>query len=229
MSRRVTIAPVERYKAEEFFEEHFSSEDSTSESEEEDSDPDWRKTPMFDRIKKARRSLGCPGTSMQKRKRLDNNEEESEDGDGDNEEEERQVNKRKGSIQRCTCKSGCKTKMCSCRKVGPYCTALCGCPANKCAHREVPGADVSSAVDTDKENEMEDNNDDTNKLLDSTFDVAAPKLKITPARKALGDTNGPIFKTPSSADMFAMDSDGDTTPINRAESLFTTPKVPKMG
>ena len=37
----------------------------------------------------------------------------------------------------CKCKSGCKTKACSCRKAGPYCTSLCGCPANKCAHRFV--------------------------------------------------------------------------------------------
>ena len=35
----------------------------------------------------------------------------------------------------CKCKSGCKTKACSCRKAGPYCTSLCRCPPNKCSNR----------------------------------------------------------------------------------------------
>merc|ERR1712059_198506 len=150
--RRSTINPVERYNEDEFFEENFSSDSDSSDSEESDSDPEWRKTPMFDRIKKARRSLCGPAPNF-KRKRpvaaggqLSGCEEEGETV------EDKQPAKRK-SVQRCTCKSGCKTKMCSCRKAGPYCTSLCGCPANKCAHREVPGQDVSSAVDTDKEND----------------------------------------------------------------------------
>ena len=43
--------------------------------------------------------------------------------------------------------------------------------------REVPGTDVSSSVETDKENE---DLDDTDQLLDSTYDVnKIPKLDGT--------------------------------------------------
>merc|ERR1719186_899823 len=158
--KRVTIA-VERYKEDEFFREEFSSSEEESDEDESDSDsdPEWRKTPMFKRIKAERRSLGGPLT---KRKR-------GSDGgsgeEGETEEDRPDSKKRSSSTQQgCTCTTGCKTKRCSCRKAGPYCTALCKCPHSKCAHREV-----------------ETDNDNTNKLLDSTFELkpSAGKLKFS--------------------------------------------------
>jgi len=238
--KRVTIA-VERYKEDEFFREEFSSSEEESDEDESDSDsdPEWRKTPMFKRIKAERRSLGGPLT---KRKR-------GSDGgsgeEGETEEDRPDSKKRSSSTQQgCTCTTGCKTKRCSCRKAGPYCTALCKCPHSKCAHREVPGTDVSSAVETDKENasmnsEEETDNDNTNKLLDSTFELkpSAGKLKFSdsPSTPSSRSPLKPIFKTPvvgtgrTSADMFAMDSDVDATPTNRIKennggSLFSSPQ-----
>merc|ERR1712215_389307 len=97
----------------------------------------------------------------------------------------------------------------------------------------------SSAVETDKENggaeSLDEDNDDTNKLLDSTFDLnPTSKLNfsnspLTPnARSPLK----PIFKTPvlgsgrSSADMFDESSDVDATPTNKntGQSLFPSPQ-----
>jgi len=235
--KRVTIA-VERVTEEEFFS---SSEESSDEDESDsDSDPEWRKTPMFKRIKAERRSLGGP--SLTKRKRGS----DGASGEDDDEEEERPGSKKRsgnGSTpnQGCTCTTGCKTKRCSCRKAGPYCTALCKCVHAKCANREVPGADVSSAVETDKENasmDSDDDNDNTNKLLDSTFDLQKPaKLSFADSPNTPGSRSPlkPIFKTPvvatgrSSADMFAAESDVDATPTNRntvkeGASFFTSPQ-----
>ena len=92
----------------------------------------------------------------------------------------------------------------------------------------MPGTDVSSAVDTDKENSSmtsgdEEDNDNTNKLLDVTFELKpAGKLNFSGSPATLNSRSPlkPIFKTPvvatgSSADMFAMDSDVDATPTNR--------------
>ena len=97
----------------------------------------------------------------------------------------------------------------------------------------MPGTDVSSAVDTDKENASmtsgdEEDNDNTNQLLDSTFELKpkAAKLNFSGSPATLGSRSPlkPIFKTPlvatgrSSADLFAMDSDVDSTPTNRPKS-----------
>ena len=89
------------------------------------------------------------------------------------------------------------------------------------ANREVPGTDVSSAADTDKENSMESEEEaeNTRELLDSTFDVqTAKKLSFSVGPRS---PLAPIFKTPSldsrssSADIFANESEADMTPIVR--------------
>jgi len=231
--KRVTIA-VERVTEEEFFS---SSEDSSDEEESEsDSDPEWRKTPMFKRIKAERKSLGGLVFTKRKRGSIEGSDEELD------EEEERPGSKKRSSStaqQGCTCTTGCKTKRCSCRKAGPYCSALCKCTHNKCAWREVPGADVSSAVETDKENasmDSDDDNDNTNKLLDSTFETKPRVTKLNFA-EVVGSPSPrsplkPLFKTPvvgtgrTSADMFAADSDMEATPTNTKSGglLFASPQ-----
>ena len=107
---------------------------TSSDEEESDSDcdPEWRKTPMF------------------KRKRVIDVESE--------EEEETEAKPDKG----CACKTGCETRRCTCRRVGSLCTALCKCGRYACSNREVPGTDVSSAIDTDKENVSMDSDEDAN-------------------------------------------------------------------
>jgi len=233
MKKRVTIA-VERLTEEEFF---TSSEESSDEEEESDSDsdPEWRKTPMFKRIKAERKSLGG---LVSKRKRGSVNGSDEEEGD----EGMKQGSKKRstGNNQGCTCTTGCKTLRCSCRKAGPYCSALCKCLSSKCSNREVPGSDISSAVESDKENASMDSEDDansTNKLLDSTYDMMpAGKLDFSTVKSTPGSRSPmkPIFKTPvigngrGSADIFANDSDVDATPTNlkpgRRSSIFTSPQ-----
>ena len=71
--KRVTYA-AERVTEEEFF---TSSEESSEEEESDsDSDPEWRKTPMFKRIKAERKSLGG---LVSKRKRGSDEESDEED------------------------------------------------------------------------------------------------------------------------------------------------------
>jgi len=133
----------------------------------------------------------------------------------------------------CGCKTGCKTKACSCRKAGPYCSSSCKCLSNKCSNREDPGSDVSvcSNVDTDKENDMNDTNgDDTDSLLNGTFEKPGKTLTYsnpsTPeSRTPLGSVSNSIFKTPNSgADMFANDSDVEATPKVKAQ-IFSAPSM----
>merc|ERR1712112_755530 len=228
-ARRITILkPVaEKYTEEEYFDEFGSS--SSSDDSEDDDDDEWRKTPMGKRIKNARQSLAVAGDKRKRRspqssgaiKEEEDVEEEDEDG--------KPAKKRSSTQAGCKCKGGCKTKACKCRKAGPYCTALCGCPANKCANREDPGSDVSvnSTVDTDKENELNEEEDGspdtTDKLLNGTFDLPGKlKFNSNPSthnnRTPLGTmTSGSIFKTPNSgADMFAEESDVEATPRARS-------------
>jgi len=224
--KRVTIA-VERVTEEEFFTS--SEESSDDEESESDSDPEWRKTPMFKRIKAERKSLG--GLVLKRKRGSDVGSEEEEAV-------EKPGSKRSASnFQGCTCSTGCKTKRCSCRKAGPYCSALCKCNASSCSHREVPGTDVSSAVETDKENaSMEsDDNDNTEELLGNTFDFPPTKLEFAATMKSPSPRSPlkPLFKTPvigsnrGSSDMFAGDSDMEATPTNAKQehgSYFSSPQ-----
>merc|ERR1712013_487587 len=164
--------------------------------------------------------------------------EEEEDEDG----ESGKPVKKKSSQTGCKCKSGCKTKACSCRKAGPYCTSLCRCPPNKCSNREEPGSDVSvnSTMDTDKENELNEDEDGspdtTDKLLNGTFDLPG-KLKFTSNpgtpnnRTPLGSlASGSIFKTPNSgADLFAEESDIEATPRAKSPVPRIQVHVPEVG
>merc|ERR1712029_491036 len=112
--------------------------------------------------------------SKRKRDSLDSEEDDQEDS----------INRKRSSkLQGCTCKKGCKTKACSCKKAAVWCIALCKCNRHACANREVPGTDVSSSVETDKENEELD---DTDQLLDSTYDVnKIPKLDARSPMKSI--------------------------------------------
>ena len=105
--------------------------------------------------------------------------------------------------------------------------------------REVPGTDVSSAVETDKENvsmESDEDNNTTNKLLDSTYDMSlqapAVKLNFSAGSPSPGSRSPlkPLFTVigtgRSSADMFAVESDTDATPSNKhgGGSFFASPQ-----
>ena len=154
------------------------------------------------------------------------------------EEEDEAKPRKRASGTGCSCKTGCKTKACSCKKAGPYCSAACKCNASKCINREDPGSDVStnSTMDTDKENEMNESSeegDTTDKLLNGTFEGPVGKLSFsnpsTPEipRTPLGPAATSIFRTPNSgADMFAADSDVEATPkVHSEKNFFQTPSM----
>merc|ERR1719239_886419 len=232
--KRVTIQPKaeERYKVEEL-DELFSTSSEESSDEEDDSDEEWRKTPMFKRIRQERQSLAVPKVDTKRKRRSSAFSEAGEVPDLDCSEESK---RKRSSGTGCTCKSGCKNKRCSCKKDSEFCSPLCKCMRNKCANREVPGADVSEMSEmsgmsttedvSDVENESADT---TAKLLNGTFDL--PDFKIhsvhTPKRSPLKPVNR---GRPDSADMFAnIDSDVDATPTNKQQqphsSFFPSPQL----
>ena len=88
--------------------------------------------------------------------------------------------------------------------------------------REVPGTDVSSSVETDKENE---DLDDTDKLLDSmnatrTLD-STTTLSRSPMKQIFAG-QGTTTPRRSGADLFAEDSDIDATPKLKVDDLRKT-------
>jgi hypothetical protein len=99
---------------------------------------------------------------------------------------------------------------------------------------------VNSTMDTDKENELNEEEDGspdtTDKLLNGTFDLPG-KLKFssnpsTPDnRTPLGSlSSGSIFKTPNSgADMFAEESDVEATPRAKSPIPRVQVHVPGSG
>jgi len=213
-SKRVTIK-IERYSnPEEYFNDQDYSSDSSVDSSA-DEDDDWRKTPLLKRIRQERRSM-APHLSKRKR--------ESQGSDEESGDSSINGTKRK-TLQGCTCKKGCKTKACSCKKKSIHCVAICKCDPHACANRENPGTDVSSSVETDKENDLMD---DTDQLLDSTYN-----LGTTNAASIIGKTSPakPIFKSIiSGADIFAADSDIESTPKMKKgpalqEKIFNIPNI----
>jgi len=213
-SKRVTIK-IERYSnPEEYFNDQDYSSDSSVDSSA-DEDDDWRKTPLLKRIRQERRSM-APHLSKRKR--------ESQGSDEESGDSSINGTKRK-TLQGCTCKKGCKTKACSCKKKSIHCVAICKCDPHACANRENPGTDVSSSVETDKENDLMD---DTDQLLDSTYN-----LGTTNAASIIGKTSPvkPIFKSIiSGADIFAADSDIESTPKLKKgpalqEKIFNIPNI----
>ena len=139
--KKVTLA-IERYSTEEFFHENFST--SEDESEDEDVHEEWRKTPLHKRIREEKRkSMGAP---IYKRKRsFEDSSDEDLEPHNDSKQKKKSATGRIISrvftscemfpVAGCTCKKGCKTKACSCRKAGPYCTALCKCDRHTCSNR----------------------------------------------------------------------------------------------
>merc|ERR1711997_938903 len=100
-----------------------------------------------------------------------------------------------------TCKKGWKTKACSCKKAGNHCVVLCKCDPHTCANREVPGTDVSSSVETDKENDSTMASDDeantTDQLLDSTYNLKPASVMYGKSPIGLRSPMKSIFGTPT--------------------------------
>lgn len=209
--KKVTI---QHYSEKEYFDEFGSSSDSEEVDEdskdEDNEDPSWRKTPLHKRIREEKRkSMGAP---IYKRKR---SFEVSSDEDIEPQNDSKMKRKSSKSFLGCTCKKGCKTKACSCKKAGNHCVAICKCDRHTCANREVPGTDVSSSVETDKENDSsmvsDGEQNTTDQLLDSTYNLKPASMMYGKSPIGKRSPMKPIFGTPS-ADTFAVDSDTEATP-----------------
>jgi len=231
-TKRVTIASASYKDADEYFNEVLT-DDEDSEEEEEDSDDEWRQTPMFKRlkqeraaVKESRQSLAGPDATKKRRKTLSS---DSEDNNSDNSENAPSPTKKLSlGAGLCKCKTGCKTKKCACKKAGPFCSNSCKCDPNKCAHREVPGPDVSSSNDTTNKENMSlssvSEGETTANLLNGTFDVPTSKAYVSP-KKAYVDSPDIFTQSPSklnfdSPDLFATSPKEARSPL---KSIFKKP------
>ena len=98
---------------------------------------------------------------------------------------------------------------------------MISCFALSCC-REVPGTDVSSSVETDKENE---DLDDTDKLLDSmnaTRTLDSNTTLRSPMKKLIFGNQGQATPKNSGADFFAQESDVEATPKLKVDDVRKT-------
>ena len=51
----------------------------------------------------------------------------------------------------CSCKTGCKTKRCSCHKGGKGCSELCKCPSELCLNKGLSQANSSASASEEEE------------------------------------------------------------------------------
>ena len=81
----------------------------------------------------------------------------------------------------CSCKTGCKTKRCSCYKGSKGCSDLCKCPSELCSNKGQPSQANSSASSADEEervvlgdktNNISANSTACNTMLAATADAS---------------------------------------------------------
>ena len=146
--RRTFVKPPkpEKKKKVEVVIEEPSETESEDSPDEDNSDPDWRKTPLFRKIRRITRG-----------NRLD-------DRSDDSDEENRKKLLPKGTKRdssgeiKCGCKGDCLYKLCKCRKNSNSCGLKCKCNVLKCKNRETPDNSLSDSSKQDT-------------FLNSTFDV----------------------------------------------------------
>lgn len=117
---KVKIEPVDMTDA-------FDNEDILDGSfvDDDEKDPDWRKTPLGKRILAERRTKLMRGSQMP----------------------DHYGGTKRSSDGGCTCKTKCNTVRCGCKKLGRGCAASCKCNESVCENRnvEISSAEVSSS------------------------------------------------------------------------------------
>ncbi|CAL4144988.1 unnamed protein product, partial [Meganyctiphanes norvegica] len=154
------------------------SSDEDEEFRKNQDDPDWQKTPLYNRIRAII-------------KKNPNVEDESE-----SEEEDQPIKtsgaKRSSSGEiKCKCKGDCTKKLCTCRKNVNACGVMCGCNALACKNRT--NTDNSGVLSTDNSEVFSSANNSAggDTLLNSTFDVGLAPLKVKNKKAKLSETNSP--------------------------------------
>ncbi len=168
--KKPTTSKTERYTAEEFDEMYAedSDEDASDNDGEDSDDPDWGQTPLIRRIRNIRNEMTVNHGGGLKRKPDD----------------ELDANKPKrpsqGASSGCSCKTGCSTKRCACRKAGNACSAI-SCRCSECKN------DVDASALSDLTNAS----DNTMSLLQNTLSKSPFKSPTT-----MRTNNTSYFKSP---------------------------------
>ncbi|XP_042221301.1 chromosome-associated kinesin KIF4A-like [Homarus americanus] len=152
--RRRTYVKTKPTKKVELVEEPLFESEEDSDGGDTKDDPDWRKTPLFRRIRQ-----------------LTHNVRSFEDANEENEEEILGKKDKKNATKRdsdgevkCGCKGDCSKKICACRKNSNACGLKCKCNVIKCKNRSTPDSSISDVSKGDT-------------LLNSTFDITALPLQ----------------------------------------------------
>ncbi|XP_054270750.1 chromosome-associated kinesin KIF4A-like isoform X1 [Macrosteles quadrilineatus] len=124
------ITPETRRK---FFEEE---DDEDLDLDDSSNDPDWRKTPVYHRLKSIRENI--------------------KDARG-NAKEKVAVKRNINGQPCCNCKLDCQRKSCSCKKNNSLCTGLCSCDDAKCKNKE-QYANMSSTMSPKNDSTSDDSN-----------------------------------------------------------------------
>ncbi|XP_047474960.1 chromosome-associated kinesin KIF4-like isoform X2 [Penaeus chinensis] len=154
----VKPGPVKKQPTVEVLSESEEEDDEEKEEKDEKNDPDWRKTPLYKRIKQM----------TGKRNTCD---EEDEEQENDNGRKRKSGSKRDSSGDvRCGCKGDCSKKLCACRKGLNACSLKCKCNILKCKNRSTPDSSMSETSKNDT-------------LLNSTFEVGTIPLSENSSNK----------------------------------------------
>lgn len=173
-------------------EDSIAEEDSDDENDRDD-DPDWRKTPLFKRIKKLRETGGGStflAPPAQKLKRKISSDAEGGDDDEENGSTKPKRTSKSSGTSGCRCKEGCKTKRCRCKKNSGTCDTSCGCDPSQCKNR--PGEAGNDTTGGDRSSLSDISNNDTANTMSLLNDTYTSGIVGSPSKKGRPS----FFKSP---------------------------------
>lgn len=135
--------PPTRQETPRIFVEESSQEDSSSESDDDDDDqdkridPDWKKTPLFKRIRQITRGRRTISKFYDSSDTSSKSEQEDSETGG--------VKRTSAGDTRCGCSKDCSSKVCRCRKNGGKCSTSCTCNVFKCINRSTANTSNESS------------------------------------------------------------------------------------
>uniref|UniRef100_A0A6A7FV47 Chromosome-associated kinesin KIF4-like n=2 Tax=Hirondellea gigas TaxID=1518452 RepID=A0A6A7FV47_9CRUS len=163
--------------------EFISSGEEEDEEEEDDDtiDPDWKKTPLFKRIRSMKRQRGLDEFSG-------TNDEDKENntmlfGDLSKFGSIAGIKRNSDGEVKCGCNGDCASRRCACRKSSSKCSISCKCNPMKCDNKETPDSSINSYPSS------ADNTKVTDTVLNSTFDVSN-QLQAAVKKPRLSPPNG---------------------------------------
>ena len=150
-------------------EEASFTEDEVESNDEEDPDwvnSDWVQTPLYRRIKQVREQNRTTSKSSIVGKRKSS---QDEDDDDDTLIKAPPAKRSLSAESNCGCKTGCKTKSCSCVKASNACGSHCKCSVT-CSNKS-PKNIIQPGIDSSSVPELTMTLDNTAAMLNATFDI----------------------------------------------------------